>query len=204
VYTGIINSPEDRDNVFITYLEKGEFLTVEITASERAEGLDVNLDNPRESIVSAADLENGQYDSVAGWASIIVDEYEAPARATFFAETPGQVCLLIDESEPENADIPYNWTVEVTKNGFESTATDTATPTDTDTDTATPTDTETPVRDTDGDGVIDSEDYAPRDPAVQSRDDLPTTTADSVIGFGAGIAVLALTVTGVLIRGWDR
>jgi hypothetical protein len=44
--------------------------------------------------------------------------------------------------------------------------------------TATPTKTSQPtIKDTDGDGVIDSEDYAPRDPEVQEKSDVtqPTT-----------------------------
>jgi PBP1b-binding outer membrane lipoprotein LpoB len=44
--------------------------------------------------------------------------------------------------------------------------------------TATPTKPRQPtIKDTDGDGVIDSEDYAPRDPEVQEKSDVtqPTT-----------------------------
>jgi hypothetical protein len=196
VYSGRINSPNDRDNVFITQLEKGEYLSVEISVPPDAGSPDFNLDNPENSVTTVGDLENARAESVAGWASAVVSTSEGPARAKFFAESTGQVCLSIDENSPENASLPYDWTIEVRKND------DFSTPTPTPTPTATRTTTETPVQDSDGDGMIDSEDYAPRDPAVQERSDLPTTTEKSPTttdcrpapGFDVGTGLAALLV----------
>ncbi|GGM50205.1 hypothetical protein [Haloarcula argentinensis] len=87
----------------------------------------------------------------------------------------------------------------------EDTPTPTATPTPTPTPTIEPTqqqptDTEDALQDTDGDGVIDSEDYAPRDPDVQRKSDVITTTGGSGPGFGFGITVLSALIVGVLTR----
>lgn len=94
------------------------------------------------------------------------------------------------------------------------TPTATPTPTHTPTPTVTPTPTNTPetltsgdssgddssggsttakIQDSDGDGVIDSQDYAPSDPEVQEKDDQSQNT---IPGFGPLVAVLAV---GVLI-----
>jgi hypothetical protein len=45
------------------------------------------------------------------------------------------------------------------------------------------------LQDTDGDGVIDSEDYAPRDASVQRRSDL-TGSDDGPLGSGSKLLVL--------------
>jgi hypothetical protein len=45
------------------------------------------------------------------------------------------------------------------------------------------------LQDTDGDGVIDSEDYAPRDASVQRREDL-TGSDDGPLGSGSKLLVL--------------
>lgn len=99
----------------------------------------------------------------------------------------------------------------------EDTQTPTATPTPTPTPTSAPTLTPTPtptqeptppqpanagddIQDTDGDGVIDSEDYAPRDPDVQRKSDVVTTTGGSGPGFGLGITVLSALIVGLLTR----
>ena len=89
------------------------------------------------------------------------------------------------------------------------TPTETATisPTDTPspTETAVPTEGSTPnggpledseteeddLQDSDGDGVVDSEDYAPNDPEVQRKSDLQETTAGSGSGFGALVTGLS-------------
>jgi len=44
------------------------------------------------------------------------------------------------------------------------------------------------IQDTDGDGVIDSEDYAPRDASVQRRSDV--TGTDDPLGSGSKLLVL--------------
>jgi hypothetical protein len=59
--------------------------------------------------------------------------------------------------------------------------------------------TEQSIQDSDGDGVIDSEDYAPQDPEVQERSDLEESGSDSIPGFGAGVAAAS-----VLAGGWLR
>lgn len=51
------------------------------------------------------------------------------------------------------------------------------------------------IRDTDGDGVIDSEDYAPRDPDVQSRDDLNSATQTAVQATATPSATTTPTAT---------
>ncbi|PSP32965.1 chitin deacetylase, partial [Halobacteriales archaeon QH_10_67_22] len=50
------------------------------------------------------------------------------------------------------------------------------------------------LADSDGDGTIDSADYAPRDPDVQERSDLESTTDGSGPGFGVGTAFVAVLV----------
>jgi len=50
------------------------------------------------------------------------------------------------------------------------------------------------LADSDGDGMIDSADYAPRDPDVQERSDLESTTDGSGPGFGVGAALVAVLV----------
>jgi len=59
--------------------------------------------------------------------------------------------------------------------GDGSTPTGDGTRTDDSTPTDGPTPTDDPIQDSDGDGVIDSEDYAPRDPDVQEKSDLTST-----------------------------
>jgi PGF-CTERM protein len=54
--------------------------------------------------------------------------------------------------------------------------------------------TEQSVQDSDGDGVIDSEDYAPQDPEVQDKSDIQDSSGGIVPGFGVGVAVIALLV----------
>lgn len=59
---------------------------------------------------------------------------------------------------------------------------------------------ETTIQDSDGDGVIDSEDYAPRDPKVQEKSDLQTTSTSApgigIFGSLAGILVTLFIVYG--------
>jgi len=50
------------------------------------------------------------------------------------------------------------------------------------------------LADSDGDGTIDLADYAPRDPDVQERSDLESTTDGSGPGFGVGTALVAVLV----------
>ncbi|PSP84719.1 hypothetical protein BRC83_04565 [Halobacteriales archaeon QS_1_68_17] len=56
------------------------------------------------------------------------------------------------------------------------------------------------IQDTDGDGVTDSEDYAPRDADVQERDDLAETTSGSGSGFGVGPGLAALVLAALARR----
>lgn len=74
------------------------------------------------------------------------------------------------------------------------TATPTATPTPTPTATPTPTRTKIPVQDTDGDGVVDSEDYAPRDPEVRFKSDIEEDTGGGMPGFSPVTALASLGV----------
>jgi hypothetical protein len=145
VYTGVINSPDDYDPLFVTPLRAGEYLRVRITVPPGQRGFDVSVFRPGGTDLAATsvdDIENG--DSAGEEeASIVVDAGGRAAYATFFAEESVDVCLNIDENVPEEASIPYEWTVEVVKNRqFE---TPTATPTATQTPTATPTPTEAPT-----------------------------------------------------------
>jgi len=58
------------------------------------------------------------------------------------------------------------------------------------------------LQDSDGDGVVDSEDYAPRDPDVQDKSDLQDEQDIPVPGFGAPMTALALVLAGlVALRG---
>jgi len=57
---------------------------------------------------------------------------------------------------------------------------------------------ETELQDSDGDGVIDSEDYAPEDPDVQEKSDLQTSGGGP--GFGFGVASAAAILTGLVAR----
>jgi len=96
-----------------------------------------------------------------------------------------------------------------------STATATATPTPTSTpaakaaptdnlndSTPSPADDNSPeddIQDSDGDGVIDSEDYAPNDPEVQKKSDFQDTSEEDGPGFGLGITIVCfLTATFIL------
>lgn len=97
--------------------------------------------------------------------------------------------------------------ITVTVGTMTSTPRATPTPTPTDTSTSTPTPTHTaiptttptniPVQDTDGDGVVDSEDYAPRDPGVRYKSDIEED------GGGGGIpglsAITALTSLSLVV-----
>lgn len=56
------------------------------------------------------------------------------------------------------------------------------------------------VQDSDGDGVIDSEDYAPNDPDVQEKSDLRSTTDGSGPGFGALVTGVAAVTAGAVRR----
>jgi PGF-CTERM protein len=49
------------------------------------------------------------------------------------------------------------------------------------------------IQDSDGDGMIDSKDYAPRDPDVQEESDVRDASSEQVPGFGVGATVVALT-----------
>lgn len=62
--------------------------------------------------------------------------------------------------------------------------------------TSTPAQEEDDIQDSDGDGVIDSEDYAPNDPEVQEKSDLQSNTR--VPGFGFGSALLAVILAGII------
>lgn len=55
----------------------------------------------------------------------------------------------------------------------------------------------TTLQDSDGDGVIDSEDYAPDDPDVQEKSDIQSD--GSIPGFGVGSAVVAMLLTALLV-----
>ncbi|WP_210424934.1 hypothetical protein [Halorussus halobius] len=58
------------------------------------------------------------------------------------------------------------------------------------------------LQDSDGDGVVDSEDYAPRDPDVQEKSDLEDDSAVPVPGFGAPATLLAVALAAlVALRG---
>lgn len=50
------------------------------------------------------------------------------------------------------------------------------------------------IQDSDADGVIDSEDYAPDDPDVQEKSDLQDASGGSVPGFGVGAAIVTLLI----------
>lgn len=50
------------------------------------------------------------------------------------------------------------------------------------------------IQDSDGDGVINSEDYAPRDPSVQKKSDLRDSSGGATPGFGVSIAVIAILI----------
>jgi hypothetical protein len=64
----------------------------------------------------------------------------------------------------------------------------------------TTTSTTTELKDSDGDGVVDSEDYAPRDPDVQRKSDIQSTTETSLPGLTSISVFLAVILTVVLKR----
>ncbi|MFB6186721.1 MAG: right-handed parallel beta-helix repeat-containing protein, partial [Halobacteriaceae archaeon] len=58
-------------------------------------------------------------------------------------------------------------------------------------------------RDSDGDGVPDTEDYAPRDPNVQKRSDIQDRgDGRSIVQPGFGVRVTILALLGILILAW--
>ena len=105
-----------------------------------------------------------------------------------------QYQLSVDENSPPQTQTP----TETATPTPTATPTFTPTPTDSPTPTFTPTpspkDTDTPLQDSDGDGVIDEEDYAPNDPEVQEKSDLQGDTAAGTTGFGPLLPGIALTV----------
>lgn len=54
--------------------------------------------------------------------------------------------------------------------------------------------------DADGDGVPDSEDYAPRDSEVQDENDLDDSSGEGGPGFGVGATLVALCLSTLIAR----
>ena len=123
------------------------------------------------------------------------------------------ICLQISAYDPKEP--AYDWKFTISQNNRNQwypapqastpTPTPTPAPTVTATDgatTASPTDDGSSsgdsIQDSDGDGVIDSEDYAPQDPDVQQKSDLQNTSGGSGAGFGVGVTVATMLLATVL------
>jgi PGF-CTERM protein len=213
---GAINSPEDTDALPIQ-AEKGDYFAVtifheDIGDAERRLTFDLSPDT------SATELENmEEYRTDADY----YKRSDPTENASFkiYAEEDGPICLRMFENGGFQSE--YNWSFTISQNnenrwypapdGSMPTATPSPTPTETPVSTPTPTATDTgtvsntnggteedDIQDSDGDGVIDSEDYAPNDPDVQEKSDLEdTTTSGSGPGFGLGLTVTALLLIAV-------
>ncbi|UPV99232.1 hypothetical protein M0R88_11920 [Halorussus gelatinilyticus] len=59
------------------------------------------------------------------------------------------------------------------------------------------------IKDSDGDGMIDSEDYAPRDPDVQEKSDAQGSTDGSMPGFGLEATLIALLLSLIIFHRQD-
>jgi len=148
-------------------------------------------------------------------------------------EVSGTPCIRFQEGYEDETDVSFDYTIYLGSSAPTPTPTLTPTPTPTPTPSPTPTSTPsltsttTPfptagdesasittsksgsdsgddLQDSDGDGMVDSEDYAPHDPEVQEKSDLQETSGGSGAGFGVGVAVVALLIiTLVSLRGRD-
>ena len=117
--------------------------------------------------------------------------YETDIDASVPTPTPTATATPTPTPTPEPTDSP---TPTETRTRTE-TRTDARTRTDTTSSSrqqTTPTATEgEEIRDSDGDGMIDAEDYAPQDPEVQQKSDLGQTSGSDGPGFGFLSAVVA-------------
>jgi len=210
-YSGVINSDSDIDSVVTTNFDEGDYLRVKFTA-ENSKGFEVHFDNPDNSIVRVSNTDNAlEFNS--GRTSAIIDNPSYEAYATFTALDSGFLCLFMFS---RGGEAPFGWTVEVMKNDDFTTPTPTATPTLTPTATPTPTPTDSPetstpsptddsssgdgIEDSDGDGVIGSEDYAPNDPEVQEKSDIQETSEEDGPGFGFGVTIIGLLIATFILR----
>lgn len=109
---------------------------------------------------------------------------------TIFFNTDDTLCLRVQTTSQQEAG---SWQLTIS----EDTPTPTSTPTQASTSTQqtssgqTATSQETP-QDSDGDGVPDSEDYAPNDPEVQEKSDLQGSSSTSFPGFGVVVTIVAI------------
>lgn len=135
-----------------------------------------------------------------GWL-IDSDGGENVARFKIFPKSNGDACAMINSEGPGfTYELKYVYGDMSTPTPTPtSTPTETPTPTLTPTPTPSPTPTATPTSvqtgtpiDTDGDGVPDENDYAPKDPEVQEKSDLQSTPTPGSSGPGFGITAVLL------------
>lgn len=170
-------------------------------------------------------LLNGGYSGELGFVTLGESENDNnPTYMEIYSEGEAPACVgfAVDEKPVDSwklvVDTAYTPTPTATATYTPTptpklTFTPTETPTLTPDPTATPTETEplaetpqepTPTernetgvsgQDSDNDGVVDSEDYAPNDPNVQDRSDVQLSSGQSGPGFGVGMTVVALLVS---------
>jgi PGF-CTERM protein len=126
---------------------------------------------------------------------------EGSSTGMLYFESGGKLCIRIQTSSIENAG---SWELTIREEKSTPTATATTISNETSgqgqqTEADTTENTDNGVQDTDGDGVIDSEDYAPRDPEVQEKSDLQNTSGGSTPGFGISTVILAIVAATVVV-----
>jgi len=212
--TGIIGRGEEGGLVTLLQLDDEQVATVTLEWSGETDTFDVykgNYQGDYETFTirpvtrfnerHESDIESDFGGVGASTHEITSYDGESTVKFEIWGGSQDYECFRL--SPPQNEPpAEYEMTVE---QGEAVVQTPTPTPTATPTETPTETEGET-TQDTDGDGVVDAEDYAPRDPDVQDESDLrdeespQQATGQSGPGFGLLAALVGVGATALLAR----